>query len=118
MTDPTTPSPLTIWGRERVSRSRAARAGAARPAVPAHAFDPAAAMESLWAELDRRGISPGLTVDAENGASLSWNALALSEDNGWAGLEGGDAGEVDESPAPAGGRQGAERAQVQHRATA
>ncbi|MEV4531900.1 histone-like nucleoid-structuring protein Lsr2 [Streptosporangium sp. NPDC049304] len=61
-------------------------------------FDPATAMESLWAELDRRGISPGTTVDEANGSSLSWSALALSEKTGWDGLEGEDFTEMDESP--------------------
>ncbi|MFB9676070.1 AAA domain-containing protein [Streptosporangium vulgare] len=61
-------------------------------------FDPQTAMESLWAELDRRGISPGEAPGDQTSASPSWSALPLSGNDGWDGLEDGDSGDMNESP--------------------
>ncbi|MFD0883426.1 histone-like nucleoid-structuring protein Lsr2 [Streptosporangium algeriense] len=58
-------------------------------------FDPAAAMESLWDELDRRGILPGgVTIEQEDNELSPWRALSLSNSEGWDGLD-----DVNESPA-------------------
>ncbi|MEV7010525.1 histone-like nucleoid-structuring protein Lsr2 [Streptosporangium sp. NPDC051022] len=62
-------------------------------------FDPSAAMEPLWAELERRGILPGqVSVGEEDGVPSSWSALPLSGDEGWDGLEDGYSGDMNESP--------------------
>ncbi|SNS08575.1 Lsr2 protein [Streptosporangium subroseum] len=64
-------------------------------------FDPSAAMESLWTELDRRGILPSeieISAGEENDAPSSWNILALSGSEGWDGLEDGDSNDMSESP--------------------
>ncbi|MFF0308125.1 histone-like nucleoid-structuring protein Lsr2 [Streptosporangium sp. NPDC004379] len=51
-------------------------------------FDPEAALEPLWSELDRRGIRPGEVAGEESGgASSSWNALALPGEDGWDRLD-------------------------------
>ncbi|MFE3451602.1 AAA domain-containing protein [Nonomuraea sp. NPDC059194] len=51
-------------------------------------FDSSAALESLWAELDSRGIQPGETdASAETSVASSWNATVLSDDEGWDGLD-------------------------------
>jgi very-short-patch-repair endonuclease len=64
-------------------------------------FDSPAAMESLWAELDRRGILPNeieTSTGEENDTSSSWNVLTLSGSEGWDGLEDGDSNDMNESP--------------------
>jgi hypothetical protein len=64
-------------------------------------FDPSAAMESLWTELDRRGILPSeieTSTGEENDTPSSWNVLALSGSEGWDGLEDGDSNDMNESP--------------------
>ncbi|MFC7648582.1 histone-like nucleoid-structuring protein Lsr2 [Streptosporangium lutulentum] len=64
-------------------------------------FDPSAAMESLWAELDHRGILPNeveTSTGEGNDTSSSWNVLALSGSEGWDGLEDGHSGDMNESP--------------------
>ncbi|MET8337651.1 AAA domain-containing protein [Streptosporangium canum] len=62
-------------------------------------FDSSAAMESLWSELDRRGILPGeVTAGGQNSAPSSWSALALSSDEGWDGLEDGHFSDMNELP--------------------
>ncbi|MER7132361.1 AAA domain-containing protein, partial [Streptosporangium saharense] len=52
-------------------------------------FDPAAAMESLWAELDRRGILPGEVTVGEDNALSSWSAMPLPDGEGWGGFDDG-----------------------------
>lgn len=62
-------------------------------------FDPDAALEDLWAELDRRGIRPGEVLpDGEAAPSEAWSAVALSPHDGWDGLEDGDPREMGEVP--------------------
>ncbi|WP_248961125.1 AAA domain-containing protein [Sphaerisporangium perillae] len=62
-------------------------------------FNQEAALESLWDELDRRGIAPGQVQESEEDttAPASWSATALSTTEGWDGLEDGDPTDMDES---------------------
>ncbi|WP_328709918.1 Lsr2 dimerization domain-containing protein [Microbispora hainanensis] len=60
-------------------------------------FDQEAALEPLWAELDRRGIRPGeVGTEGEPQQDENWIAVTLSEQDGLDGLDDGDSLDLEE----------------------
>ncbi|HYZ99156.1 MAG TPA: AAA domain-containing protein [Acidimicrobiales bacterium] len=61
-------------------------------------LDPVAALSGLWTTLEARGIRPGDVGEAardEGGTHTSWEATALSDEEGLDGLDGADPADLD-----------------------